>query len=341
MSTFRPIYSAEWNIASGLRGSSGQGFMSQNQTPQPATQFIPQYQGGAVTSAVQDYIRQVNQTTTGRGFDFQARPVTFNDVRAREVDARAAADQSLGWNEREFSRFAGLAQQLTEADTAVRMQMLDEFVPQWRTQRDTAAAINDAMMRGEVPRDVANKLQRDAAFLGIASGGYAGGDNIRSVTARDLGLTSLDLQQRGMAGAERWTGLMAGLMPEQTTAAGVMATQGMTPQMALETSLQNAANQLQADTTTSQGQMEAGYRTQDIGLRAATARTSAEQGWAGMRLEGLGKATDLYTTNLLNQYAAAMNASAIQFGNLNRPYQSWREGQGLAAGQGQRTGFGL
>ena len=335
MSTFRTVYGP----GSTLLPSSG--FMSRNQPPQPATQFIPQYQGGAVTSAVQDYIRQVNQTTTGRGFDFQARPVTFNDVRAREVDARAAADQSLGWNEREFSRFAGLAQQLTEADTAVRMQMLDEFVPQWRTQRDTAGAINDAMMRGEIPRDVANKLQRNAAFMGLASGGYQGGENIRSVTARDLGLTSLDLQQKGMAGAERWTGLMAGLMPEQTTAAGVMATQGMTPQMALETSLQNAANQLQADITTSQGQMEAGYRTQDIGLRAATARTSAEQGWAGMRLEGLGKATDIYTTNLLNQYAAAMNASAIQFGNINRPYQAWRESQGLAAGQGQRTGFGL
>jgi hypothetical protein len=308
---------------------------------QAPTQFIPQYQSGAVTKAVQDYITQINQMTTGKTFDFQAQPVTFNDVRAREVSARAAADQSLGYNEQNLQRYSGMAQQLTAADTATRMQMLDQFVPQWRTQRDTAAAINQSYMEGEIPRDVANKLQRDAAFMGLAAGGYQGGENIRSITARDLGLTSLDLQQRGMAGAQSWTTMMAGLMPEQTTAAGVMATQGMTPQMALETSLQNAQNQLTADIETAQGKMEAGYRTQDIGLRAATARTAADQGWAGIRAQGLGTATDIYTSNLLNQYAAAMNASAIQFGNLNRPFQSFRESQGLMAGQGQRSGFGL
>jgi hypothetical protein len=279
--------------------------------------------------------------TSGKTFDFQAQPITWQDVRSREVSARAAADESLGYNQENLQRYAGMAQQLTAADTAVREEMLDKFVPQWRTQRDTAAAINESMMKGEIPRDVANRLQRDAAFIGLQAGGYGGGANTRSVTARDLGLTSLDLQQRGMAGAERWTTMMAGLMPEQTTAAGVMATQGMTPQMALETSLQNAANQLTADTTNVQGRMEAGYRTQDIGLRAATGRSAAEQGWAGIRARGLETATDIYTSNILNQYAAAMNASNIQFANQMFPYQSYREGLGLQAGQRQRTGFGL
>jgi hypothetical protein len=329
--TFRPIYHS-WALGSNRSTGS-------QQLPMP-TQFIPQYPGGS-RADIQSYLRAINQMTTGRGFDFQAQPVTFNDVRARQVSAQAAVDMSLGSNEANEARFAGMAQRLTEADTATRMQMLDQFVPQWRTQRDTAAAINQAYMQGEVPRDVANKLQRDAAFMGLASGGYQGGANIRSVTARDLGLTSLDLQQRGMAGAERWTGLMANLMPEQTTAAGVMATQGMTPQMALETSLQNAANQLQADITTSQGRMEAGYRTQDIGLRAAIGRSAAEQGWAGMRAEGLGTALQASTSERLNQFIAASQASDIQFANLYRPYAFQQELAGLRSGQGQRAGFGL
>jgi len=321
--------------------SSGNQSSQAQQMPQMPRRIAAQYPFNPIQSLAQNLITETNRATTGRTFDFQAQPVTFNDVRAREVSARAAVDESLGYNEANLQRYTGMAQELTAADTATRMQMLDEFVPQWRTQRDTAGAINDAMMRGEVPRDVANKLQRDAAYLGMAAGGYGGGANIRSATARDLGLTSLDLQQKGMAGAERWTGLMAGLMPEQTTAAGVMATQGMTPQMALEASLQNASNALQADTATSQGRMEAGYRTQDIGLRAAAARTTAEQGWADTRLRGLGLATEIGTTNYANQYAAAMNAYAIEDLNRMFEYQSFREGQGLASGQRQRTGFGL
>lgn len=330
MSTFRPVYSAGWNVAS-----------SRNQVPQAPRQFIPQYPSEAISSTYRNLLTSLNRITAERPFDFQAQPVTFNDVRAREISARAAADESLGYNMENEAIYAGMAQRMTEADTAVRMQMLDEFVPQWRTQRDTAAAINESMMRGEIPRDVANKLQRDAAFMGLSSGGYSGGANIRSVTARDLGLTSLELQGRGMAGAERWTTMMAGLMPEQTTAAGIMATQGMTPQMALETSIQNASNQLQADMATSQGRMEAGYRTQDLGLRTALARSETARGWAGMQADAQMGVAEGYTSNLLNRYIADLQAGQIEYGNLNRPYQSYREGLGLQAGQSQRTGFGL
>jgi hypothetical protein len=330
MSVFRPVYSPGWNVAS-----------SRNQVPQAPTQFIPKYPGEAVSSTYKSLLSSLNRITTERPFDFQAQPITWQDIRSREVSARAAADESLGYNMENEAIYAGMAQRMTAADTAVREEMLDRFVPQWRTQRDTAGAINESMMKGEIPRDVANRLQRDAAFIGLQAGGYGGGANTRSVTARDLGLTSLDLQQRGMAGAERWTTMMAGLMPEQTTAAGIMATQGMTPQMALETSLQNAANQLTADVTNVQGRVDAGFRTQDIGLRSAMARSETARGWAGMQADAQRSVAEGYTSNLLNKYIADMQAGQIQFGNLNRPYQSYREGLGLQAGQRQRTGFGL
>jgi hypothetical protein len=60
-----------------------------------------------------------------------------------------------------------------------------------------------------------------------------------------------------------------------------------------------------------------------------------------MRARGLETATDIYTSNILNQYAAEMNASNIDITNRMFPYQSYREGLGLQSGQRQRTGFGL
>jgi hypothetical protein len=308
-------------------------------TPMAPTQNIPTYQSGAITSTVSSYLQGINQMTSGQTFDYTAKPITYQDVRTREVSARAAADESLGFNEANLNRYSEMAKELTRADLETRSAMLDQFVPDWRQKRDAASAINDSLMRGEIPKDVADQLKRSAAYAGVMGGGSVGTQ--RALTARDLGTTSLDLQQRGMQGAQSWTQLMAGLMPEQTTAAGVMATQGMTPQMALDTAIQNAANQLQADLTNSQQRMEAGYRTQDLALRTAAAKSAAEQGLIGIRAQAYGQAVDVTSSNITNAYAAAMNASNIAFANLNRPYQSWRESLGLTSGQRQRAGFGL
>jgi hypothetical protein len=307
--------------------------------PVAPTQRTVSYPGGLISKATGDYLSAMNQMTTGKTFDFTAQPMTWMNIQNREVSARAAADESLGFNEANLGRYSAIAQELTRADTATRTAMLDQFVPDWRQKRDAAAAINESLMRGEIPKDVADQLKRNAAYAGVMGGGGAGVQ--RSLTARDLGTTSLELQKTGMAGAQSWTQMMAALMPEQTTAAGIMTTQGMTPQMALETSLQNAANQLQTDITNVQGRLEAAYKTQDIGLRAATGKTAAEQGWAGIRAQGLGTALETYTGNLTNAYAAQMNAAATEFANAMYPYQSYREGLGLTSGQRQRTGFGL
>lgn len=347
MSTFRPIYNSGGMSTTNQRPLSlRERFRLYgttepiNQTPRQPIQTIPAYQSGEIGSAIRQYSQQLSGILGGvTDFGYQAQPINWRDITSREVSARAAVDESLGYNEANLGRYTAMAQELTRADLQTRTAMLDQFVPDWRQKRDAASAINESLMRGEIPKDVADQLKRSAAYTSVMGGGGAGTQ--RALTARDLGTTSLQLQQQGMQGAQSWTTLMAGLMPEQTTAAGVMATQGMTPQMALETSLQNAANQLQADITNVQGRMEAGYRTQDIGLRAETARVAAQQGLADLAARGAATALEARTTNIANQYSAAMNASAIAFANLNRPYQAWRESLGLTTGQQQRTGFGL
>lgn len=58
-------------------------------------------------------------------------------------------------------------------------------------------------LNGEIPGDVQGAIQRNAAAKALG-GGYAGSGMHGNLLARDLGLTSLDLTQKGLDSAERW-----------------------------------------------------------------------------------------------------------------------------------------
>lgn len=67
--------------------------------------------------------------------------------------------------------------------------------------------------RGEVGKGVEDLLARKSAESAVA-GGYGGSGMHRNLEARDLGLTSLRMTQRGMSSAERW---LASVRQTQTT----------------------------------------------------------------------------------------------------------------------------
>lgn len=74
----------------------------------------------------------------------------------------------------------------------------------------------EPLLKGEIPKDIQDMVQRNAAY-GSMSGGFAGSGMARNLTARDLGLTSLDLMQQGAglaaqggAAAQRWSSLASG-----------------------------------------------------------------------------------------------------------------------------------
>lgn len=73
--------------------------------------------------------------------------------------------------------------------------------------------VASGFLSGVLPADVQSAVQRGSAY-GALQGGFAGSGMARNLTARDLGLTSLDLMQRGaqMLGqgqntAAGWAGL--------------------------------------------------------------------------------------------------------------------------------------
>jgi hypothetical protein len=72
--------------------------------------------------------------------------------------------------------------------------------------------------RGEIPEDVRQQVYRSGAFQSLGAG-TAGSPMSSALTARDLGLTSLDLMKQGAGlaeaggnAAQRWAGLASGTM---------------------------------------------------------------------------------------------------------------------------------
>jgi hypothetical protein len=82
-------------------------------------------------------------------------------------------------------------------------QMLENVIPNYKALTTDISQNISQMAAGQVPTDVQGQIQRSAAARALG-GGYAGTEAQKNLVARDLGLTSLDLTQKGLASAESW-----------------------------------------------------------------------------------------------------------------------------------------
>jgi hypothetical protein len=92
--------------------------------------------------------------------------------------------------------FDGLQNAITSSATK-RMDALETLQPGYKAGLSQAQQVADSLAQGNVPADVAQKISQSAAFKGLMTG-MTGGQR-STVEARDFGLTSLDLQGRGLA----------------------------------------------------------------------------------------------------------------------------------------------
>lgn len=86
----------------------------------------------------------------------------------------------------------------TRQDNRTFRQNLSELYPTLMGDVRQAGDITSSQLRGEIPQDVADQVQRNAAYQSLM-GGFGQDSGIgRALTARDFGLTSMDLQNQGM-----------------------------------------------------------------------------------------------------------------------------------------------
>ena len=105
-----------------------------------------------------------------------------------------------------------------------RAQLLESLgiqVPGYQEAQAQRTQNAMALLRGELPPDVAAQVQRQAAGRALA-GGYAGSQAAQNLTARDLGRTSLALQQ---AGGQQFANILG------TTPLAPLSNYEFTPQM--------------------------------------------------------------------------------------------------------------
>jgi len=113
-------------------------------------------------------------------------------------------------------------------------QMLSNVIPNYQAIRGNISENIQALTSGQIPTDVSEAVQRSDAARAIG-GGYAGSEAQRNLVARDLGLTSLDLTQRGLASAESWMKTAASIYePGMFNVASMFITPGQQAQFDVE-----------------------------------------------------------------------------------------------------------
>lgn len=108
----------------------------------------------------------------------------------------ATAGQAIAGDSANMSQ---LLQLLSSLDTAQQGQLLSQYnmaIPNYSALTATASANTQADLNGQVPQDVVNLLQQQAAERGISTG-MPGSSNSNAAYLRALGLTSLGQQQTG------------------------------------------------------------------------------------------------------------------------------------------------
>jgi hypothetical protein len=100
----------------------------------------------------------------------------------------------------------------TDVNQAYRDQ-LSQTAPELAQSAEQLSASTNSLLRGEIPQDVADQIRRQTAERGVL-GGYGSGSGMgRNLTARDLGLTSLDMMRQGAQTLPEVAQLAAALNP--------------------------------------------------------------------------------------------------------------------------------
>lgn len=296
-------------------------------------QSIPRFDDDKAVDLLKDYRNQISSL-------FSSTPqVSFDPISVsyNEVDPIEAASSSLGFNLENFDSFSDMASRSNDQAVSDKLNMLESFMPNWDKERDIASNANISMMKGEIPADVRAQISRNSALRNLQSGQSYNPKSARKMTARDLGITSLDLIQQGQNQSKSWMQTLASLMPEQTSAFDMMQFSGLSTKDALTAALENARGQLQADTTTavenSRGKFQADMANADYSFRGASAIADSLQNYTQGRLAVIDK-----------NYASDMTASGIKHENDMMPWQGAASiGAGVSSmfGLGSGGGFGF
>jgi hypothetical protein len=136
-----------------------------------------------------------------------------------------------------------LASRVNEGAQERLLKSLQAAVPGYQEMVGQTSANIQANLAGQIPEDVQRAIQRAGASRAVA-GGVAGSQFGRNLTARDLGLTSLQLMNQGVQQSNQF---LANARQNLTAPQFDVSNMFVSPAQQLQVTAQNKANQYQAE----------------------------------------------------------------------------------------------
>jgi hypothetical protein len=122
----------------------------------------------------------------------------------KPIDFAAEQKQAIQQNIGSLESATDLATKTTAAEQSQLEQQLRRAIPGYDQLIAQAGKNIGANLRGEVSMDVQSQLQRSAAGRALG-GGFGGGSGMgRNLSARDFGLTSMQIQNQGLNQAQNF-----------------------------------------------------------------------------------------------------------------------------------------
>lgn len=113
-----------------------------------------------------------------------------------------AAQAGLGFNINNLGAYGGISNALSQQAQQSQLGLMNNSMPQWQQSFNQGMENANQMQQGLIASDVQGSVGRTAGFNALQSGVGGGSGLGRNLTARDLGLTSMQLQQQGTAQAQ-------------------------------------------------------------------------------------------------------------------------------------------
>lgn len=277
---------------------------------------------GRVFDRTQADLLRADQDTQALSTGFRDESRSLGDIflsqaKSAQDDYRETMGRAVSTDPRMLAEFSRAADQLSQAAVQTRMNMLATADPRALELSAIADENAAAMMSGRISSDVQANLARTGAMRAL-QGGFAGGQMQRNLEARDLGLTSLQLQQQGLQDFDRQrrlnfdtrvAGLQVGGADLRRDTQNLLAEQGRTmlgAQMdTATTNLNQRSRALEANLNVRSRGIEA-RRDLSVGLNRDVFSTRADTATEALR-QNVANLSDV-TANRFNTMGTTFNA---------------------------------
>lgn len=128
----------------------------------------------------------------------------------QQIDPSAEQAKAIAGNQKALPGAEALASGVNSFNLDQLEKMLQTSIPDYEKIKDATSSNILDELHGKLPGDVSDAISRSGAAKAL-SGGYGGSGMHGDLVARDLGMTSLGLIDKGISSSESWLKTMSSI----------------------------------------------------------------------------------------------------------------------------------